>query len=92
MKTFLVISQTIFAFCLIPWLMVWGMSFMVFDAGVHFWNSFFFITISVFPIAVVGCSILAWLLRMRRRRIAIIVNLIPILWIGGLGLFLLISN
>lgn len=89
MKVFLTISQLIYALCLVPWLFVWGMSVMVFDAGIHFWNSFYFTIISLFPVAALGCSILAWILRVRRRRAAVLINLIPMLWIIGFSVILL---
>jgi len=90
-KLFLLISQIIYALGLLPWLFIWGMSVMVFDAGVYLGNTLFFIAISAYPIAVIGCSITAWLLRLRRRRTAIFVNLLPVLWILGIGLLLVFS-
>lgn len=89
MKTFLIITQALYALCLAGWFIVWAMSVMVFDNGVQFWNSLYFITVSVFPIVVLACSVIAWVFRVRRRRLAIIVNLIPMLWIAAFGIFIL---
>lgn len=89
MKTFLAISQSLYALCLLPWLMVWGLSFMSFDQGFA-WSSFAFVAgIGIYPIAVVICSIYAWILRNRRKRRAIVLNLIPMVWILGIGILLL---
>lgn len=91
MGLYLVISQIVFVLCILPWLFVWGMSVMIFDSGFHLWNTLFFIAISLYPLAVIGCSIAAWLLRTRRKRTAIWINLIPLLWIVGIGLAFLAS-
>jgi peptidoglycan/LPS O-acetylase OafA/YrhL len=88
MKPFLVITQAIYALCLVAWLFVWFMSFMLFDNGTHLWNSLIFLLISLFPIAVVGSSITAWILRSHRRQTAIAINLIPILWIVPFVVFI----
>ncbi|WP_379136318.1 hypothetical protein [Paenibacillus sp. sgz500958] len=81
MKPFLIISQVIYTACLVAWIIIWLMSFMLFDSGIFFWNSFFFVLISLFPVAVLACSLTAWIVRKRRPRTAIAVNLIPMLWI-----------
>ncbi|MDF2963799.1 MAG: hypothetical protein K0S39_5534 [Paenibacillus sp.] len=92
MKNFLIISQLIYLLCMVPWLVVWGLSFMGFDNGVSLVNVSIVLAIGVYPIAVIICSIIAWLLRSRRKRTAIIVNLVPCLWVIGLGIPLLILN
>jgi len=58
MKTFLIISQSVYAFCMIAWLLVWMMSFMVFDSGVYFWNTILFITISMYTERLLKRSVL----------------------------------
>lgn len=90
MKTYLVISQIIYTCALAPWLIIWAMSTMVFDSGIHLSNSFFFILITIYPLALLACGITAWVIRNRRRRTAILVNLIPSLWIIGIGGLLLL--
>lgn len=65
---------------------------MSFDQGFA-WSSFALVAgIGIYPIAVVVCSILAWILRNRRKRMATLLNLIPMLWILGLGIPLVILN
>ncbi|MDQ0192064.1 magnesium-transporting ATPase (P-type) [Paenibacillus wynnii] len=91
MKPFLVITQLIYTGCLVAWLVVWLMSFMVFDSGVSFWNSLFFLLVSLFPVAVVVCSIIAWVVHKRRPRTAITLNLIPMLWVVSFGVIMFIS-
>jgi len=90
MKPFLVISQLFYAVCLVGWLVVWMMSFMLFDSGIFFWNSFMFVLISLFPVAVVVCSILSWIFHKRRRRAAVILNLIPMIWVVAFGAIMLL--
>ncbi|HYK74242.1 MAG TPA: hypothetical protein VEV44_14195 [Pseudoneobacillus sp.] len=88
MKTFLIISQLVYLLCIIPWLPIWGLSFMSFDNGIALGNVTFVSAIGLYPIAVIICSIFAWLLRIRKMGIAIILNLIPMLWIVSIGLLL----
>ncbi|PKG22796.1 hypothetical protein [Niallia nealsonii] len=92
MKTYLVITQILYAVCLLPWLVVFGMSFMSFDQGISVANSAFVFGIGVYPIFVIICSVVAWIYRKRKKKLAIIVNLIPMLWIIGLGVPLFLLN
>lgn len=91
MKKFLVITQAIYALSLLAWIFVWIMSFMVFDQGIALWNTLFFLVITIYPIVVVACSALGWFQRNRRQRLAITLNLIPLLWIIPFVVFLLTS-
>ncbi|MCD9025253.1 hypothetical protein [Cohnella silvisoli] len=86
MKKFLVISQVIYLLCVIPWVFIWGISFMGFDQGFSWYAVALVVGIGVYPIAVILCSIFAWKLRKHRKRAAIIVNLIPMVWVLGIGL------
>jgi hypothetical protein len=43
---------------LIPWFLIWRLSFMNFDNGVNLYNVSFFLSISLYPVAVIMCSIL----------------------------------
>ncbi|WP_445491727.1 hypothetical protein [Niallia sp. 03133] len=92
MLKFLVISQIFYLICIVPWLVIFGLSFMSFDGGVNFFNVAFVIGIGLYPIAVILCSIFAWFLRERSKRVAIILNLVPMLWVAGLGIPLLFLN
>ncbi|EAR67903.1 hypothetical protein B14911_14102 [Bacillus sp. NRRL B-14911] len=90
MKIFLIISQLIYVICLIPWFPIWGLSFMSFDSGIALGNSAFVIGIGLYPVAVIVCSILGWVLRGRNKRLAIIFNSVPMIWIIGFGLLMII--
>ncbi|MDR7074048.1 hypothetical protein J2X07_003038 [Fictibacillus barbaricus] len=90
MKVFLIISQILYLLCIIPWLAVWGLSFMSFDNGIALWNSAFVILISLYPIAVILCSIFAWRIVKHNSRTALIVGLVPMLWIVSLGLLIIL--
>ncbi|RIX60160.1 hypothetical protein D3P08_00830 [Paenibacillus nanensis] len=90
MKVYLILTQVLFGLSLIPWVVIWGLSFMSFDAGFSAANLAFVGTITLYPIAVIVCSVVAWLIHKRRRRAAIIVNLIPMVWVlafAGLMVF-----
>ena len=90
MKPFLIVSQAIYAICLLPWFFVWAMSVMAFDQGFHYWNTLYFALVTVFPVVALVSSILAWALRKRKPRAAAAVNVLPLVWIVGFGMFLLV--
>ncbi len=92
MKIFLVLSQILYVLCTLPWLIIWGLSFMSFDNGFGLGNVSFVLAIGLYPVAVLICSIIAWILHVRKRRGALIVNLIPMLWILFLGVPLFLIN
>lgn len=92
MKKFLILSQILYVLCLIPWLVIWGLSFMSFDNGFSWANITFVLSISLYPVAVILCTIMAWVLRIRRQRAAIVINLIPMIWVVGLGSLMILIN
>lgn len=90
MKLFLVLSQLFYLVSLVFWFPIWGLSFMAFDQGIAFWNSLFVLTISIYPLAVITCSILGWIFHNKKRQSAVVVNLIPMLWVVGIGILVLL--
>ncbi|MFC5469161.1 hypothetical protein ACFPPD_10555 [Cohnella suwonensis] len=86
MKSFLIIGQVMYALCLAPWLLVWGLSFMGFDQGFSLFNIALVAGIGLYPVALIACSILAWKLRKRKKKIAVLLNLVPLVWILGVGI------
>ncbi|MFT8319972.1 MAG: hypothetical protein ABF649_03615 [Bacillus sp. (in: firmicutes)] len=92
MKSYFVISQIFYVLCTLPWFLIFGLSFMSFDNGVNFFNVAFVVGVGLYPIAVIFCSIFSWFLRGRSKRVAVIINSIPLLWIIGLGMPLLVLN
>ncbi|WP_433745823.1 hypothetical protein [Falsibacillus pallidus] len=85
MKLILVITQAIYLISIVLWLPIWGLSFMSFDNGIALWNSLFVLIIGIYPLVVITCSIAAWLqYRKSQNRRAVIINLIPLLWILSL--------
>jgi len=88
MKTYLIVSQSLYALSLAAWLVIWGLSFMAFDNGFAFWNTAFVIAITLYPVAIVVCSILAWAIRKRKRQAAVLVNLVPLLWVFAFAIFM----
>ncbi len=65
---------------------------MSFDNGIALGNTLFVLTIGLYPIAVLTCSVIAWFLhvKMKLHRASILVNLVPMLWIVGFAMFILI--
>ncbi|MDQ1147767.1 hypothetical protein QE429_004594 [Bacillus sp. SORGH_AS 510] len=92
MKLYLIISQILFALSLIPWFIIWGLSFMSFDSGVNLANSSFVLAISLYPVAVIVGSIIAWVFRVKKKRFAIMINLVPLLWIIVFMGFMVMNN
>ncbi|MUT64619.1 hypothetical protein [Paenibacillus sp. NEAU-GSW1] len=89
MRTLLVITQIIYLVLCIPWLVIWGMSFMSFDQGFSWSAAAFVGVITLYPLAVITCSIIAWVLHKRKKRAAVFINLVPMLWVVALGGILL---
>ncbi|TXK77353.1 hypothetical protein FU659_23085 [Paenibacillus sp. N3.4] len=82
MKVFLSITQTIYLISLPFWFLVWGLSFMAFDNGISLWGIICVVVISLYPVAVIVCSILSWIFKSKNKsRLAVILCLIPSLWI-----------
>jgi hypothetical protein len=91
MKIYLILIQIIYALSLPFWFLFWGISFMAFDNGFSNSGILFVSLISLYPVAVIGFSILSWKLRsMKRIRLAIILNFIPMIWI--IWLIIIFSN
>lgn len=89
MKVYLIISQLVYLICIIPWLPIWGLSFMSFDNGIDLGNTAFVLGIGLYPIVVIICSIFGWFLHKRRKGLAITINLVPVIWIVSIGLLVL---
>ncbi|WP_372632304.1 hypothetical protein [Cohnella sp.] len=89
MKVFLVSCQTVYALCLLPWFTIWGLTLMGFANGINWFSLAITGFVTLYPIMVIVCSIFAWQFRTKRRRAAIILNLIPMLWILLVGYQLL---
>lgn len=88
MKAYLIIIQFIYILSLFPWFVIWGMSFMSFDAGFSFQNITFVLIITLYPIAILVCSIIAWLFQKKRVKLAVILNLVPMLWVISFAVFM----
>lgn len=58
---------------------------MGFASGINWFSTTLVVGIGLYPVAVIVCSILAWLFRTKRKRTAVIVNLIPMLWVLVVG-------
>jgi hypothetical protein len=58
---------------------------MGFASGINWFSTTLVVGIGLYPIAVIICSILAWVYRRHRLHTAIIVNLVPMLWVLLVG-------
>lgn len=81
MKLYLIVTQAVYFLTLFPWFVIWGLSFMSFDAGFSTLAVTIVSIVSLYPVAVLVCSILGWVLHSKKKRAAIILNSIPLLWI-----------
>lgn len=81
MKLYLIISQILYVLSLIPWVVIWGLSFMSFDNGMNIANVSFVLAISLYTVAVIVGSILSWVFRVKKKRFSVLINLLPLLWI-----------
>lgn len=70
MKRYLILSQVFYAITLFPWFYIWIISFMSFDSGVvnHF-NVSLVLTVTLYPFAVIFCSIVAWRARLKKENL-----------------------
>ncbi|WP_391560828.1 hypothetical protein [Robertmurraya sp.] len=89
MKPFLIITQILYVLSLLPWFVIWGMSFMSFDAGIGFYNSLFVLIITLYPVAVIVSSILSWVFHRKRKKLSVILNLIPMVWVIAFAVLML---
>lgn len=85
MKSYLIFTQLLYAICLIPWIFVWGLSFMSLDQGFGAGNVAFVVGIGLYPVAAIASSILSWRFRKRQPKLAAGLNLIPLVWVLVLG-------
>ncbi|MDQ6600855.1 hypothetical protein [Bacillus salipaludis] len=92
MKPYLIISQILYVLSLIPWFVIWGLSFMSFDNGMNVANVSFVLAISLYPVVVITGSILSWVFRVKKRRFAVLINLLPMLWIIVFFSFMVLNN
>lgn len=92
MKWYLIISQAFYLLSFVPWFVIWGLSFMSFDSGVNPYNSMFVLVITLYPFAVIIGSLSAWIFRVKKKRLAIMMNLIPMIWIIAFLSFMFLIN
>ncbi|HEY4429474.1 MAG TPA: hypothetical protein VGN87_00405 [Paenibacillus sp.] len=89
MKFYLISIQAFYLISLIPWFLIWGLSFMVFDNGISAWGVSIMVIVSLYPVAVIICSILSWLFREKLKSLTIFfIRSIPLLWVITLGAIL----
>ncbi|MFD2616507.1 hypothetical protein [Terrilactibacillus laevilacticus] len=92
MKSYLIISQILYILSLFPWFVIWGLSFMSFDSGVNAANVSFVLAISLYPVAIIVGSILSWVFRLKKKRFAILINLLPVSWFIVFFSFMVLNN
>jgi hypothetical protein len=89
MKFYLISIQAFYLISFIPWFLIWGLSFMVFDNGISAWGVSIMVIVSLYPIAVIICSILSWLFRRKLKSLTIFfISAFPLLWVITLGAIL----
>ncbi len=87
MKLFLIIVQVLYSIMLVPWFLIWGLSFMVFDSGISFWGIGIMIAVTLYPVTVAGCSILSWVYLKKIKPVyTILINCVPSIWIISIAI------
>ncbi|MEY8744401.1 hypothetical protein AB9M62_34325 [Bacillales bacterium AN1005] len=75
---------------LMPWFIIWGLSFMAFDSGVSMWGVALVTIVTLYPLAVVVCSILSWLLKKKVKTLGLIlISSFPLLWVISFAVLIL---
>jgi len=91
MKLLLIIIQSVYSIMLLPWYFIWGLSFMVFDSGISLWGIGIMISVTLYPVAAVGCSILSWIFLKKIKPLYIIkINFVPAIWIIAFAIVLFV--
>lgn len=92
----LLISQILFGLFTLVWLFVALMSVMMFDnPGTEnvFWPVLLFIVNWLYPVALILSIIVSWVLyRYNKMKSAVIIAMIPLLWVLAIGGFMLYAN
>lgn len=92
----LLISQILFGLFTLVWLFVALMSVMMFDnPGTEnvFWPVLLFIVNWLYPVALILSIIVSWVLyRYNKMKTAVIIAMIPLLWVLAIGGFMLYAN
>ncbi|WP_419875038.1 hypothetical protein [Candidatus Pristimantibacillus sp. PTI5] len=92
----LLISQILFGLFTLVWLFVALMSVMMFDnPGTEnvFWPVLLFIVNWLYPVALILSIIVSWVLyRYDKMKTAVIIAMIPLLWVLAIGGFMLYAN
>lgn len=81
MKLYLIATQSVYFVSLIPWLFFWVMAFILIMHAPTSQNTFYFLIITLYPVAVIICTIIAWYFHINKRTISIAINLIPAIWL-----------
>jgi hypothetical protein len=92
----MLISQIFFGLFTLVWLFVALMSVMMFDnPGTEnvFWPVLLFIVNWLYPVALILSIIVSWVLyRYNKMKTAVIIAIIPLIWVLAIGGFMLYAN
>ncbi|MDR6726907.1 apolipoprotein N-acyltransferase [Paenibacillus amylolyticus] len=90
MKLYLFIIQSFYVLTLMPWFIIWGLSFMAFDSGVSMWGVALVTIVTLYPLAVVISSVLSWLLKKKVKTLGLIlISSFPLLWVISFAVLIL---
>jgi hypothetical protein len=84
----LIVSQVLYLLALLPWLIMAGFAFMMFDSGFSVKALLFASGIWTYPLVALSCAILAWLLYgWGNTTGALVATSVPMLWGAPILLF-----
>ncbi|KGR79409.1 hypothetical protein [Ureibacillus manganicus] len=81
MKLYLITTQMVYYVAFVLWVIFWGMALSAILQVPTFENMLFFAITTLYPIAVIVCTIFAWNFHMNKRSISIVINIVPAIWL-----------
>ncbi len=81
MKLYLIATQVVYYVALLPWIFFWVMAFIMIMHAPTSQNTILFTLTTLYPIAVIVCTIIAWYFHMNKRSVSIAINFIPAIWL-----------
>ncbi|RKJ28312.1 hypothetical protein D7X33_42600 [Butyricicoccus sp. 1XD8-22] len=80
MRVYFIVTQMVYFLTILPWFLIWGLSLTTFGSGINLDNTLFVLTITVYPVVIVVCSIIAWYFHSKKPIASFFINFIPIIW------------
>ncbi|HWL24156.1 MAG TPA: hypothetical protein VNR38_10480 [Ureibacillus sp.] len=83
MKLYLIATQMIYYVTFMFWIVFWGMALTAVLQVSSLQHILFFALTTIYPIAVIVCTIIAWYYHQTNKGLSVSINLIPAIWLIG---------